>query len=158
MRSYLPGFIKLSGQTPFSQCLCDYCENCELLLKSLHAIGMKGLPGNKYNAIDVTVCDLRQDQFGSMYKYPLKTCIYWQCENCGLEDFRNSLKQMNLSLWQSKDRISWHRWQSVEGMSAPQKCLIKGSVPKVIDELIDVLHGLSSHLFRLLGTEIFFSI
>ena len=32
MRVYCPKNVLLSGQTPVNQCLCDYCENCDLLI------------------------------------------------------------------------------------------------------------------------------
>ena len=52
MKNYRPGYILLCGQTPLDQCLCDKCENCEQLLKTLHAIGMQNIPSNRYSAVN----------------------------------------------------------------------------------------------------------
>ena len=43
MRIYKPKHILLSGQTPANQCLCDICENCELIRKALLAVGIKNI-------------------------------------------------------------------------------------------------------------------
>ena len=69
MCTYKPKNILLGGSTPVNQCLCNYSENCNLLIKSLVAAGVKGIPPNKYLAVDSILCDLRQGQFGTTYTF-----------------------------------------------------------------------------------------
>ena len=52
MRVYKPKYILLSGSTPVNQCLCNSCENCNLMHKALVAAGMKQIPSNKYLCLD----------------------------------------------------------------------------------------------------------
>ena len=83
MRSYKLKFILLSGLTPVSQCLCNHCENCNLMTKALVAAGVKGIPGNKYAAIEATLCDVSSGQFGTDYKFRRHQCINRECDECG---------------------------------------------------------------------------
>ena len=75
MRMYKPKNIKLSGSTPPNQCLCDICENCDLIRKSLLAAGLKNIPHNKYACVDSTLCQLREGKFGTNYSFPPLACI-----------------------------------------------------------------------------------
>ena len=84
MQQYKPKYILLAGQTPVNQCLCDYSENCDLLLKGLVAIGLKGLPSNRYSCVDSTFCDVRHGQFGMSYSFVSKQCIRRECMECGI--------------------------------------------------------------------------
>ena len=52
MRAYKPDYVKLSGDTLLSQCLCDHCENCDLIMKSLLSNSIRRIPDNKYKAVD----------------------------------------------------------------------------------------------------------
>ena len=47
MKAYSPSNILLCGQTPLDQCLCDRCENCEQLLKTLLSLSVKQIPVNR---------------------------------------------------------------------------------------------------------------
>ena len=58
MRVYKPKYVLLSGATPVNQCLCDICENCELIRKAIVAAGVKQLPSNKYQSLDSSFCDI----------------------------------------------------------------------------------------------------
>ena len=85
MRSYWPKNVLLSGKTPVNQCLCDHCENCNLLIRALLAVGIKGLPSNKYQCLDSTYCSIRQGQFGMPYTFAKKSCITHTCGECGTD-------------------------------------------------------------------------
>ena len=73
LRMYKPRNILLTGSTPLSQCLCDYCENLNLIRKSLVAAGLKGLPSTKYDCIDTTLCAISHGQFGTTCR-----CTIWE--------------------------------------------------------------------------------
>ena len=148
MRMYKPKYILLSGSTPLSQCLCDYCENCELLCKALVAAGVKSIPSNKFACIDSTLCSLRTGQFGSSYTFAPHECITRDCSECGKSKLKVTIQESNAELLRLNKKITWHRWQTVEGSSAPQKCEVKGTLRSGVNELLDIIEDLSEHLFR----------
>ena len=82
MRSYKPKYVFLAGATPLNQCLCDYCENTDLIIRALAGVGLEGLPGNKYRAVDSTMCTLRDGQFGTGYDFAPHDCIMRNCAIC----------------------------------------------------------------------------
>ena len=44
--------------------------------------------------------------------------------------------------------IMWHRWQLVDGKSAPMKTQVKGTLCAAVNEFLTVVEDISSHLFR----------
>ena len=98
MKHYRPPNILLCGQTPLDQCLCDRCENCELLLKTLHAIGLKDVPSNRYTTVNTVVCDHRVSQIGSEFSFPRLKCIQGDCENCGEQVLQQLINDGNSEL------------------------------------------------------------
>ena len=149
MRSYRPKEIRLSGQTPVNQCLCDYCENCDLLICALIAVGLKNIPSNKYKCLDSTFCDLREGQFGTSYTFAAKKCIQRQCTDCGTAKLRSIIDESNSDLLTLKNNshVTWHRWQVVEGKSGPMKTQVRGTLRAAVNEFLEVIQDLSSHLF-----------
>ena len=147
MKFLKPKYIQLSGSIPLNQCLCDYCENCDLMLKALVAAGVKGLPGNRYSAIDSTLCDLRFGQFGTEFQFCSHTCISRQCDLCGKKKLKITIDNLNQDLLKLNKTISWHKWKSLEG-KAPQKMQFKKPLKTAINEFLDIVHNLSEHLFR----------
>ena len=148
MRSYKPKYILLSGSTPLSQCLCDYCENCELMMHALVAAGIKGIPPNKYLAIEATLCDTTTGQFGTDHTFGSQECIRRLCDNCGGEKLKAAIKRLNEDLLKLNNPVTWHRWQKCEGFSAPQKCLIRKPLRSALNDFTQILEDLSSHIFR----------
>ena len=148
MRCYRPKYILLSGSTPLSQCLCDYCENCNLLRRALVAVGIQGIPSNKYTVLDSTMCDIHHGQFGTGYQFSLAKCIMCNCNDCGKMKLGEVLKTLNEDLLKSSKILTWHRWQLVQGRSATQKCLIKGTLKAAVNEFLDIVEDISDHLFR----------
>ena len=90
-----PKFVKLSGSTPVLQCLCDYCKNCELMMRALVAAGVKGVPSTKYLAIDATLCDASNRQFSTEYKFKQQECILCNCQHCGKVRLKIHLDELN---------------------------------------------------------------
>ena len=72
---YKPKYILLAVDTPVNQYLCDYCENCDLILHALTAEGLKGLQLNKCGCLDASFCNICQGQFGTNYSFAKKECI-----------------------------------------------------------------------------------
>ena len=147
LRCYKPKYILLSGCTPLNQCLCDYCENCELLRRALVAVGVIGIPSNKYTSVESTLCDLRMGQFGTDYEFCMHKCISRQCEHCGKDKLGDVIRRMNENLLTTNRSLTWHRWKSIEGR-APQKCPIKGTLRAAVNEFLEIVEKISEHLFR----------
>ena len=148
MRAYKPKYVLLSGSTPVNQCLCDYCENAELMMKALVAAGVKGIPPNKYIAVDATLCDVRSGQFGTNYSFCNHTCIVRECDRCGKQKLKLSLQQLNEDLLKLNRTITWHKWMKKDGKSVPEKCEIKKPLKTAINEFLTIVEDLSEHLFR----------
>ena len=148
MRVYKPKNIFLSGSTPITQCLCDTCENCELIRKALLAAGVKGVPSNKYECLDATFCRIREGKFGTEYKFPPLKCIQRTCEDCGRHKLAEALFESNAELLKTNKRMTWHRWQTIDGKTVPKKCEIKDSLKAGLNEFLDVIESISNHLFR----------
>ena len=149
MRMYKPKHILLSGATPINQCLCDKCENCELLKRSLQSIGIKGIPSNKYHCLDATYCELREGQFDATYEFALKKCVRRTCDNCGQQALHTIIEDLNAVLLQENKRVTYHKWFKMPGeKTVPQKIEVKGTLRSAVNEFLEMIETLSSHLFR----------
>ena len=150
MRMYKPKYILLSGSTPANQCLCDLCENCELLRKALLAAGVREIPHNKYACVDATLCSIREGKFRTAFKYPPMQCIKRDCEDCGQVHLRNSIYSAasNEEILKLNRRVTWHRWQTLEDRKVPQKCQIRGTLKAAVNEFLELVEDISGHLFR----------
>ena len=148
MRVYKPKYILLSGCTPLNQCLCDYCENCELLRRALVAVDIKGIPSNKYTVVDATFCDMWQGQFGTTYEFSRCNCITRECSDCKWTKLSERINQMNQQVLKTNKTLTWHQWQLVQGCSAPQKCAVKGTLWAAVNEFLDIVDEISQYLFR----------
>ena len=149
MRSYKPKFIQLSRCTPVSQCLCDSCENCNLMTKALIAAGLKGLPSSKYSAIESTLCNISTGQFGTDYRFRRHSCISRQCEECGKSKLKITLDELNSDILKLNKPVTWHKWEKVDGFTVPQKCMKKKPLRTAVNEYLTLLEELSLHCFRL---------
>ena len=148
MRSYKPKNIFLSGKTPVSQCLCDYCENCELMMRALVAAGVKGVPSSKYQSIESTLCNISSGQYGTQYHFRRHECISRECTECGKGKLKIILEDLNSDLLQLNRTVTWHRWCKVEGFSGPQKCLKRKPLKSAINDFLTLLEDLAGHCFR----------
>ena len=148
MQIYKPKSILLSGQTPANQCLCDICENCELIRKALLAAGIKNIPSNKYACVDMTVCDVRLGHFGTTYSFPPLDCINQDCRNCGQFKLRKIINDNNSDLLKTNKRIMWHRWQIVPGRTVPQKIEVRDMLKGGVNEFLYIIENILDHLFR----------
>ena len=98
MKKYRPSYIMLCGDAPLDQCLCDRYENCEQLLKALFVIGIKGIPSNRFCAVDCVICSERIRQVGSESTFPRMSCLLGQCNSCGIEALENAIRSANKGL------------------------------------------------------------
>ena len=128
MKEYRPGYIMLCNKTPLDQCLCDKCENFEQLLKALKAVGLKSVPSNRYAAVDCVVCEDHCQQVGTNFTFPKQECIEGNCQNCGTAVLEGILCKENIDMVTQNRSITWHKWVTQTGKSAPEKCQIKGTI------------------------------
>ena len=75
-------------------------------------------------------------------------CVKRECNDCGQFKLKELVDKNNCDLLQLNKRISWHRWQFVQGRSDPQKLEIKGTLKSVANEFLDLVEGISEHLFH----------
>ena len=148
MKAYRPPYILLCGKTPLDQCLCDECENCEQLLKSLASLGVKEVPGNRYAAIDAIVCSECDQQFRTSIQFPKMKRLVGECRNCGMQKLNTVLQRANEQMLFENKNITWRRWTVQKGKSAPDKCQIHGTLKQAFGELMKSLKFLKCHLFR----------
>ena len=148
MKHYHPSYIMLCSQTLLDQCLCDHCENSEQILKALHSVGISNIPPNRYAAIKSVVCNQHGVQFGSEFTFPQRNCIFGSCSDCGEAMLQHKIHSSNEQAWMENRSISWWKWVSLPGKSAPAKCQIKGTLQQAIHEMLQMLNMLKPHLFR----------
>ena len=148
MRSYKPKSILLSGSTPVSQCLCDHCKNCDLMTKALVAAGVKGIPGSNYSAIESTLCDVTSGQYGTEYKFSKHQCINRYCDECRNWKLKAILVEENKDLLTRNNTVTWHKWEKVEGSTAPQKCMKRKPLKTALNDYLALLDNLAAHCFR----------
>ena len=148
MKAYRPPYILLCCQTPLDQCLCDKCENCELLLRALSALGVKNIPANRYCAVDGIVCSVRYRQDGSSLKFPKLQCIQGSCVECGEKSLKETIYALNHELINENRTITWRQWGVQKNKATPAKFQVKASLRQGVDQLIEILKPLKSHIFR----------
>ena len=148
MKQYRPSDILLSCDTPLDQCLCDKCKNCELLLKTLIGVGLKGIPGNRYAATESVMCSDHRLQQGSDFRFPKMECILGECNQCGEKLLEDVIKSKNEQLLRDNKNITWCKWYTKEGKSAPEKFHVQGTMRKAVEELMEILRHMKGHIFR----------
>ena len=107
MRTYKLKYVLLSGQTPANQCLCDICENLELIRKTLLVSGIKKVLVNKYAYVNSTLCSLRLGKFGTN-SFPPINCVNHACTDCGQFKLKAIIDDNKSDLLQANKRITWH--------------------------------------------------
>ena len=147
MKAYQPENILLCGDTPLDQCLCDHCENCEQLLRSLIAIGMKQIPSNRYCAVESVMCSDRIKQVGSNYEFPRMECISGSCNNCGTKLLSDEITEANQQLLNLNRTITWRKWVTREGKSAHEKIQMRGTIKQALENLFHMIDNLKAHIF-----------
>ena len=146
-KNYRPKYIKLLRDTPFLQCLCNYCINTEMMKKMMHAIGLQGLGANKYRIVDQTVCETRIKQYGAHQEFPKKNCIERKCKACGPKKFTALLKENNKEMIQTNMRVRFWEWVIRNGY-IPTRMQMQCTLVASLKRLEQHLQMISAHLFR----------
>ena len=111
-------------------------------------MGIKSLPPNRYACVEESVCDLREGQFGTTHLFPRRNCITRKCGDCGIFKLQSILEECNSEILKTNKSFTWHQWKIVEGKSVPQKTEVCGSLCSGINCFLDMVEGISTHLFR----------
>ena len=149
MREYKPKNIILSGKAPLTQCECIYCDNFNMIRKSLLAIGMKGIFSNKHKAVQQTMCPDRVCQLPSNHLFHKKLCMDRNCDDCVIDNFKLNLKEKNVKLFEENFELNWFEWLNTKQESnAPLKVLKRAPLDVVVDRYIEHLMIMPRHLFR----------
>ena len=148
MKEYRPKYMMLFGDIPLDSCLCNKCENCEQLLKKLQRLGLSSIPSNRYDAVNIVVCNERVLQVGSMQSFAKYECIAGECDLCGTDVLKNIIEQSNCELFSENKSIVWRRWMNKPGKSAPDNLPVKGTLKQAVEYLVEMIKPLTSHLFR----------
>ena len=141
-----PKTIKLARQTPLAQCLCQGCENCEKIIKSLLGVGIKGIPSNRYCAINEVMCDDRILQSGTEFEFAPIECIDGSCDKCGVNALLEKIYELNADVLDNE--ITWQRWMPPPGKKVPDIVHVKGTVRQGVEYLGEILKKLKAHIFR----------
>ena len=147
-RKLRPKHCLIMDSTKFKNCLCEYCVNVELKLKSLGDAARRGVKvtlKNKFEVINASMCDKKGE-------YHDKNCIERNCMLCGVAKIKEDFHPLE-EAYGSKT-LAWQRWQNgtvtdSTGKTTQRKILLdkSGTVQDCITELCDEASSLSSHLF-----------
>ncbi|CAG2246971.1 unnamed protein product [Mytilus edulis] len=141
--SLKPPNVKTFSNTPLQQCICEYCANISLKIKTLK-YKIKSFPENKYETVNKTLCPKPN---GALYHK--RECIYRDCSSCGV----SMLNELVNQVCDEKCTLTWYKWDTITRKDGTKitskkglKCLT-GSGSELIAELKKELTELSIHLF-----------
>ena len=89
---------------------------------------MKNIPANRYRAVETVLCDDQHKQAGTGMEFPKMDCITGKCKNCGECVLRQCIEAANEQMISVNKWISWRKWMTQKGKSAPDKCQVTGSI------------------------------
>ncbi|XP_069117201.1 uncharacterized protein [Argopecten irradians] len=136
--SLRPTYVKTHKNERLNQCLCEYCLNVELKIKTLKQFNTLK-DATKYSIVNGTMCDKKG-------KYHKRECIERRCSCCGVREFKERILS---TLQQDRDKIvEWYVWGNLRN-ERKKKGLIRsrGKFSMLLDELCEELEFLAKHLF-----------
>ncbi|KAJ8050612.1 hypothetical protein HOLleu_03877 [Holothuria leucospilota] len=142
-----PVYVVPHTKAKLYQCLCEYCANVDLKLKSLNhtAAGHKVKYSllDRYHASDKTVCQYEGN-------FPIRACLDRDCANCGTSKLEEYLQPL-LSTCKTKE-VPWQRWgQTTYGQEGKKRVTLqrqRGKLHVLVDELLKEMTGFLHHLFE----------
>ena len=143
-----PDYVKVCRLTPLAQCLCLTCENCEKIIKSLLALGLKFVPSNRYDALKAVTCEDRVEQKGTEHSFAKLSCITGNCNECGVDKLKVAITMANQEIVDKNAVISWKKWMTPTGKKSPENTNVRGTLVQGIDYLVDCIKNLGGHMFR----------
>ena len=143
-----PKHIVPYTQHKFRECLCEYCVNVDLGLKTLNTFGSsKGQAhitiSDRYCASHLTLCP----KINNQYK---KKCLDRNCPQCGVHLLK--LHLVPLLDEYSAELIQWYRWERAAVLTGTMTRMMKvqkeGSFMKFVEYIQGQLEPFSCHLFN----------
>ena len=67
------------------------------------------------------MCSDRQKQIGSDHNFPGMDCILGKCNLCGTNVLGDQIKEANAQMLCDRKSITWRKWVTRTGKSAPEK-------------------------------------
>jgi hypothetical protein len=98
-----PKFVECARDAKYRQCLCKYCTNIELKLKTLNTVAKRSIIADKYALRDITMCNKQ----GEYHKID---CINRKCHDCGVDRIDLHLESLRPKY---DERCVWFKWESV---------------------------------------------
>ena len=131
----------------FITCLCEYCVNIDLLVKSLSRYNI--LPEkavSKYDVLNMTLCqDLDVSNMGS----DQFMCIERKCMSCGIKKLLDQLNHSDENIQIKYDNWVTANSTTLKGKKISRKILkpFEVEVDKVVKELCRQLESFPHHIF-----------
>lgn len=133
-----PAHIRTARQSRLRLCLCEYCTNVELKLRTVKSTAARISNNSRirhiYHAIDIITCG-RQAGGATSWK---QACVLQQCDECSVDQL-----DLHLQPLQHQSLATWTKWESVP-------CVINGkrvSFPHEICIIMNENHFIQSDLF-----------
>ena len=139
-----PRNIRTVQETPLRGARCEYCTNFGKSRDASIACGMKGIPRNHAELIEVTWCPFRKDsqdvtshfQNGTsdevtshlknvtcevtsclkqvQHDLPKKKCVLHKCPMCGVTKYERDLIQKNRFQMRTQKEVTWRQWEQIK--------------------------------------------
>ena len=103
-----PKNVKLVGKTPHRMCVCDTCENVEIMARKLNQFHMH-VPPTVGEALKKMWC-----KYGG--QYPDLECVVGGCKQCGLPKLKETI---DIPKNAATTPVSWYRWVTVVSEKGP---------------------------------------
>ena len=110
-----PKNIYKINQTPDRQCICDQCENFQLLKQAFQYNQIKGIPLHTDLCIKQSMCDVTNDENNSDGLHQVDPaygnfkCIMCNCKKCGPDNILLEILKQNPGIEDSKELIEFNR-------------------------------------------------
>ncbi|CAC5398487.1 Fibropellin-3 [Mytilus coruscus] len=149
-----PKNVLTQGHRKLYQCLCEYCENVKLKLIAINRFMAHDHPELKFtdefDAVNKTLCPKLEAE-----RFHKRDCIDRKCAECGTSKLRNMLDGV-MEIEENQPDVKWKRWDIVKTFNHKTKKEITkrqeiektGPPTDLLEELLDELGFLSSHLFE----------
>ena len=177
---FKPKNVYTINHTPDRQCICDTCENFQLLRKAFRYSNIKGIASHTNECIKQSLCtvcktekvdenngksnaehntcddqsdrDIPQDGFHQVDpNYGHFSCITRDCKKCGPQLVLMSILENNEGIQESKQEVSWDRWEWVpkKGLKTKRLNIVTkyGTKNELIEQYLADLKEMSYHLF-----------
>lgn len=166
-----PDNIRTIQDTPLRGCKCEVCCNFGFLRDTLVGKGFKGIPKGHTAAIEASWCPFRNDRKPftidpkvgfSFEEFPKKECVVRKCSECGILRYSNSLKELNHSLLESNDTVTYKQWEYQEASQNKKSkatnrkmgmVYYSKPIQEVLAHYLKHLHEMSLHQFNKLWQQ-----